>query len=72
MLKVVIIIYLQVLLNLLYIIFLTSTYYNTLINSIIVIYFNYKKDSYFILFCLELKDINNIKNIKEKVIFNKL
>ena len=37
-----------------------------------VICFNYKKDSYFILSYLELKDINNIKEIKEEEIFNKL
>ena len=31
-----------------------------------VTYFNYGKDSYFTLSCLELKDINNIKEIKEE------
>ena len=51
---------------------LISTYYNTLINSATVIYFNYKKDGYFASFCLELKDINNIKNIKEEEMSNKL
>ena len=50
---------------------LTSTYYNTLINSAIVKYFNCRKNSYFTLSCLELKDIGNIKKIK-KEIFNKL
>jgi len=30
------------------------------------------KDRYFALFCLELKNINNIKEIKEKEMFNKL
>jgi len=34
--------------------------------------FNYRKDSYFALFCLELKDIGNIKEIEEEEIFNKL
>jgi len=29
--------------------------------------FNYKKDSYFILFCLELKNIGNIKEIEEEI-----
>jgi len=37
-----------------------------------VICFNYKKDSYFALSCLELKDIGNIKEIEEEEIFNKL
>jgi len=37
-----------------------------------VIYFYYKKDSYFILSCLELKDIGNIKEIEEEEISNKL
>ena len=52
----------------------TSTYCTTLINPATVTYFNYKKDNYFALPCLELKDINNIKEIKEeeKEIFNKL
>jgi len=35
-------------------------------------YFNYSKDSYFILSCLELKDIGNIKEIKEEEMSNKL
>jgi len=34
--------------------------------------FNYKKDSYFILSYLELKNISNIKEIEEEEIFNKL
>ena len=51
---------------------LTSAYCNTLVNFIIVIYFNCGKDGHFILFCLELKVINNIKEIKEEEIFNKL
>ena len=45
---------------------LTSTYYTTLINPATVIYFNYGKDSHFVLSCLELKDINNIKKIEKE------
>ena len=71
-LKVVITIYLRVLPDPLYTILLTSTYCNTLINFTTVIYFNCGKNSDFILFCLELKDISNIKEIKKKEIFNKL
>jgi len=37
-----------------------------------VTYFNYEKDSYFAIFCPELKDIGNIKEIKEEEISNKL
>ena len=44
----------------------TSTCYTTLIGPTTVIYFNCGKDSYFTLSCLELKDINNIKEIKEE------
>ena len=51
---------------------LISTHYNTLIDFTIVIYFNYKKEGHFALSCLKLKDINNIKKIEEKVIFNEL
>ena len=53
---------------------LTSACRITLIDYTIVIYFNYRKDSYFALFCLEPKDISNIKEIekKEKEISNKL
>ena len=51
---------------------LTSTYYNTLINSAIAMCFNYRKDSYFILFCLKLKDISNIKEIKEEEMSDEL
>ena len=36
------------------------------------IYFNYRKDRYFILFYLELKYIGNIKEIEEGEISNKL
>ena len=56
----------------LYITPLTSTCYNTLVNSAIVICFNCKKDSHFTLSCLKLKVIGNIKEIEEKKIFNKL
>ena len=35
-------------------------------------YYNYKKDSYFTLSYLTLKDIGNIKEIKEEEISNKL
>ena len=58
--------------NLPYTIPLTSIYCNTLINTIIVICYSYRKDSYFTLFCLELKNIGNIKEIKEGEVFNKL
>jgi len=34
--------------------------------------FNCRKDSYFTIFCLELKDIYNIKEIEEEEISNKL
>ena len=34
--------------------------------------FNYRKDSYFTISCLELKDIGNIKEIEEEEIFNEL
>jgi len=37
-----------------------------------VICFNYKKDSYFVLSCLELKDRGNIKEIEEEEMSNKL
>jgi len=52
---------------------LANTYYNTLINPALVTYFNYRKDGYFTISCLELKDIGNIKEIeKEEEISNKL
>jgi hypothetical protein len=51
---------------------LTSAYCNTLINSAIVTYFKCGKDSYFTLSCPELKDIDNIKEIEEEEISNKL
>jgi len=56
------------LLNPLYTIPLTNTYYNTLINPTIII----EKDSYFTLPCLKLKDIGNIKEIEEEKVSNKL
>jgi len=34
--------------------------------------FNYRRDGYFTLFYLELKDIVNIKEIEKKETFNKL
>ena len=37
-----------------------------------VMCFNYRKDSYFALFCTELQDISNIKEIEEKETSNKL
>ena len=58
--------------NLLYTISLINTYRNTLINSAIIIYFNCGKNSYFIISYPELKDIDNIKEIEEKEISNKL
>jgi len=35
-------------------------------------YYNYNKEDYFTLSCLELKDIGDIKKIKKGEIFNKL
>ena len=49
---------------------LTSAYYNTPINPNIVIYYNCRKDKYFIILYLELKNINNIKKIDKGYIFN--
>ena len=46
--------------------------HNTLINPAMVTCYNYRKDSYFTLFCLELRDIGNIKEIEEGGISNKL
>ena len=51
---------------------LANTYYNTLINPTTVTCFNYKKDSYFVLSYLELKDIGNIKEIEKEEMSNKL
>jgi len=51
---------------------LANAYCNTLVNPTMVICFNCEKDSYFTISCLELKDIGNIKEIKEKEISNKL
>ena len=45
---------------------LTSTYYITLIDPATVTYFNCGKDGHFTSSCLELKDIDNIKEIEEK------
>ena len=64
--------YLQALLNLLYTIPLANIRRNTLINSIMVICFNYRKDSYYALSCLELKNIGNIKEIEKEEMSNKL
>jgi len=51
---------------------LTNIYYNTLIDYNIVICYNCGKNGYFILSCLKLKNINNIKEIEEEEIFNEL
>jgi len=51
---------------------LTGIRCNTLINYNIIICYNCGKDKYFILFCLELKNINNIKEIEEEKISDKL
>jgi len=51
---------------------LANACYNTLINPAIVTCFNCGKDSYFTIFCLELKDIGNIKEIEEEEMSNKL
>ena len=57
--------------NLLYTTPLTSTCCNILVNPATVIYYNCKKNGYFILLYLELKNTGNIKKIK-KYIFKKL
>ena len=44
---------------------LIITYYNTLVDSTTVTCYNYKKDNYFTLSYLELKNLSNIKEIKE-------
>ena len=51
---------------------LINTCYNTLIDPTLAIYYNYNKEDYFTLLCLELKDISNIKKIEEGKISNKL
>jgi len=51
---------------------LANAYCNTLINPATVTCFNHKKDSYFTLSYPELKNIGNIKEIKEEEISNKL
>jgi len=58
--------------NLLYTIPLTNARYNTLIDPVMVTCFNCRKDSYFTISCLELKDIGNIKEIEEEETSNKL
>ena len=45
---------------------LTSTHRTTLINPATVTYFNCRKNSHFASSCPELKDIDNIKEIKEE------
>jgi len=64
--------YLRTLPDLLYTIPLTNARCNTLIDPAMVICFNCGKDSYFATFCLELKDIGNIKEIEEEETSNKL
>ena len=71
-LKAVINIYPKALPNLPRTISLTSTFHNTLINSIIITYYNYRENSYFILFYLKLKDLDNIKEIEKEDLYNKL
>jgi len=71
-LKAVITAYLQTLPNPLYTIPSTNAYCNTLIDPTMVTCFNCGKDSYFTTSCPELKDIGNIKKIKEEETFNKL
>ena len=44
----------------------TSTYCTTLIDPATVTYFNCGKNNYFTLSCLELKNINNIKEIEKE------
>ena len=45
---------------------LISVCHTTLINPAMVTYFNCGKNNYFVLSCLELRDIGNIKKIKEE------
>ena len=45
---------------------LTSACYTTLIDPAIVTCFNCGKDSHFTLFCPELKDISDIKEIEKE------
>jgi len=70
--KAVITTYPQALPNLLRTTPLTSTRRNTLINPAMVIYYNYRKDSYPAFSYLELKDIGNIKEINKEEMSNKL
>ena len=45
---------------------------NTLINSATVTYFNCRKNGYFTMSCLELKDMGNIKEIEEEEMSDEL
>jgi len=58
--------------NLLHTIPLINAYYNIPINPTTVICFNYGKDNYFTISCLEPKDIGDIKEIEEEEMSNKL
>ncbi len=49
---------------------LAGTCHNTLIDFALVICYNCNKEGHFALFCLELKDIVDIKEIEEGEIFN--
>ena len=51
---------------------LAGPYYNTPIDPTLATCYNYDKEGYFTLSCLELKDIGNIKEIEEGEISNKL
>jgi len=51
---------------------LTSNCCNTLINPTTVIYYNCDKNNHFTLSCPELKDIGDIKEIKEGETSDKL
>ena len=51
---------------------LISTYYNTLIDLAMALYYNYGKNRHFTLSYLELKIVGNIKEKEEKETFNKL
>ena len=50
----------------------TSTCHTTPINFATVTCFNCGKDNHFALFCLELKDIGNIKEIEKEEMSHKL
>jgi len=51
---------------------LTNARRNTPIDPATVMCFNCRKDGYFVLSCPELKDIGNIKEIKEEEMFDEL